>query len=111
MIDNQLQNALTEKLTMEQNQYREWLLSLPPEEILDHAYEYAIREDIVLATEDEPLSEKQCKALLKLDTPVADIFNDFKKRTTDHMFTIQDTMACCANRLLRKEFLQRASER
>ena len=38
--------ALYEKMAAEQDKFRDWLKSQPPEEILNHAYEYAVREDI-----------------------------------------------------------------
>ena len=36
----------------EQDKYRDWLLSQPPEEILNHTYEYTMREDIVMCMEE-----------------------------------------------------------
>ena len=33
-----------EKMFAEQEQFRDWLLSQPPAEILNHAYEYTVRE-------------------------------------------------------------------
>ena len=49
MTNQELNTALYEKMFEAQEKYREWLLSQPPEEILNHAYEYTIREDIILA--------------------------------------------------------------
>lgn len=40
------QEALYQKASAEQDTYRAWLLTQPPEEILNHAYEYITREDI-----------------------------------------------------------------
>ncbi len=39
---------LYEKMEDEQEHYREWLLGLPPEEIINHTREYTIREDILM---------------------------------------------------------------
>ena len=66
MTNEELNTALYKKVFAEQEKYREWLLSQPPNEILNHCYEYTVREDIVLALEEYDLSDKQCKALLKL---------------------------------------------
>ena len=38
--------ALYEKMAAEQDKFRDWLKTQPPEEILNHAYEYVVREDI-----------------------------------------------------------------
>ena len=74
MTNEELNTALYKKVFAEQEQYREWLLSQPPNEILNHCYEYTVREDIVLALEEYDLSDKQCKALLKSPCPLADVF-------------------------------------
>ena len=52
MNTNDLNTALYEKMAAEQDKYRDWLKSQPPEEVLNHAYEYTIREDIVMAMEE-----------------------------------------------------------
>ena len=72
MTNEELNTALYKKVFAEQEKYREWLLSQPPDEILNHCYEYTVREDIVLALEEYDLSDKQCKALLKSPSPLAD---------------------------------------
>ena len=40
MNTNDLNTALYEKMTAEQDKFRDWLKSQPPEEILHHTYEY-----------------------------------------------------------------------
>ena len=92
MTNEELNTALYEKMFAEQQRYREWLLSQPPDEILNHCYEFTVREDIVLALEYHDLSDKQCKALLQSRSPLADVFKDFEKRETDHMDNIRDTI-------------------
>ena len=39
MNTNNLNTALFEKMTAEQDKFRDWLKSQPPEEVLNHAYE------------------------------------------------------------------------
>ena len=46
MTNEELNTALYEKMFSEQETYRAWLLAQPPEEILNHTYEYTVREDI-----------------------------------------------------------------
>ena len=57
MNTNDLNTALYEKMAAEQDKYRDWLKSQPPEEVLNHAYEYTVREDIVMAMEEPWQSE------------------------------------------------------
>ena len=40
MTNEELNTALYKKVFAEQEQYREWLFSQPPNEILNHCYEY-----------------------------------------------------------------------
>lgn len=66
-------NALLyDKMKAEQDKYRDWLLNQPPEEILNHTYEYTMREDIVMCMEELELSPKQAKALLRSPFACAD---------------------------------------
>ena len=46
MTPEELNTAIYHKMEAEQDSYRDWLLTLPPDEILPHAYEYAVRQDI-----------------------------------------------------------------
>ena len=53
MMTNEERNtALYQKMFAEQENFRDLLKSQPPEEILNHAYEYTIREDILLSLLD-----------------------------------------------------------
>lgn len=70
MTNEELNTALYQKMFAEQEQYKQWLLTQPPDEILHHCYEFVVREDIVLALEEHDLSSKQCKALLQSKTPL-----------------------------------------
>ena len=72
-----LQEQLCEKMRVEQSAYCLWLTAQPPEEILHHAYEYSVREDIILATEEMNLTPAQVRALLKSPAPLADVYKDF----------------------------------
>ena len=92
MTNEELNTALYKKVFAEQEKYREWLLSQPPDEILNHCYEYTVREDIVLALEEFDLSNKQCKVLLKSPSPLADVFSDWENKETDYMDNIWQTV-------------------
>ena len=67
MNSNEKNTALYEKMAAEQDTFRDWLKSQSPEEVLNHAYEYTVREDIVMAMEELELSDNQAQALL--DSP------------------------------------------
>lgn len=102
MTNEEWNTKLYEKMFASQDRYRAWLVSQPPEKILNHCYEYTIREDIVLALEYMDLTDEQCMALLESRDPLADIFADFEKLETDHMTDIQDAMEQRADKLLRE---------
>ena len=48
-----------------------------PKKFCNHAYEYSVREDIILATEEMNLTPAQARALLKSPAPLADVYKDF----------------------------------
>ncbi|NCC02005.1 MAG: DUF3848 domain-containing protein [Clostridia bacterium] len=102
---------LYEKMMSEQDKYRDWLLSQSPSEILNHTYEYTMREDIIIAVDEMDISQKQARALLKSPCPLADIFEVFRNRENDHMENIRDTAESMANRIIREDFKKRQKER
>ena len=59
MTNAELNTALYQKMFAEQETYREWLLSQPSEEILNHTYEYTVREDIWQTVADRAKAEVQ----------------------------------------------------
>ncbi len=92
MNTNDLNTALYEKMAAEQDQYRDWLKRQPPEEILNHAYEYSVREDIVMAMEELELNDAQAQALLDSSSPLADVYRYFEKLETAHMDVVRDSI-------------------
>ena len=64
------------KMTDEFNAYRAWLLTQPPEEILKHAYEYSVKQDIMLNVADAGLSPAQLETMLRSPCPLEDVFKD-----------------------------------
>lgn len=94
---------LYEKMKAEQDKYRDWLLAQPPAEILNHTYEYTMREDIVMAMEELELSPKRAKALLKSHCPLDDVYKEFKDREVEHMDTIRDSIESRADIVLKRE--------
>lgn len=103
MNQEQLNTALYEKMAAEQNEYRDWLKSQSPEEILSHAYEYSMREDMVMAMEELDLTEAQAEALLKSPSPLADIYKAWDKTETNHMDDIRDVIENRADKVIRGE--------
>ena len=89
----------------EQEQYKQWLLTHPPDEILHHCYEFVVREDIVLALEEHDLSSKQCKALLQSKTPLADVFRKWESWETGYMDHVLECIESRANEVLRADFV------
>ena len=92
MNTNNLNTVLYEKMATEQEKYRDWLKSQPPEEILHHTYEYTVREDIVMAMEELELTDAQAQALLESPSPLADVYRYFEKLETGYMDMIRDSI-------------------
>ena len=102
--------ALYEKMSAELDKYRDWLLSQPPEEILNHTYEYTVKQDIVMAMEDAGqigLTDEQTAALLKSKSPLEDVFKDFRNRETDHMDVVRGCIEDRAKAEVQREQEQR----
>ncbi len=103
MNREELNTALYEKMAAEQNAFRDWLKSQGAEVVLDHAYEYSMREDIVMAMEELDLPAEQAEALLKSSSPLADVYKAWEKTETNHMDDVRDVIENRADDVIRDE--------
>lgn len=103
MQERDYAQELYEKMSSEQVKYRKWLLGQPPDEILNHTYEYTVREDILCEVEQMEIDPKQARALLRSPHPLEDVLRDFKKLETGYMDTIRDTIESRADKLIKRE--------
>lgn len=76
----------------EQEQYREWLLSQPPNDFVKHTYEYTIRQNILCIMEESFLSGKQVRMLLKSPCPLADIYEHSRNQEHEYMEQIRNAI-------------------
>ena len=106
MNQAKLNTQLYQKMFAEQKLYRAGLLLLPPSEILNHAYEYVCRENILLSLEYNDLSSRQALALLNSPTPLADVFKKLENTGGSiQMDCIWNTVEARANEVVRADFI------
>ena len=95
MTNEQWNTTLYKQMFTEQEQFRDWLLAQPPEEILNHAYEYVMREDILLSLEHNDLTDAQAAALLASPAPLADVYKELDYVESSHM---EEVWSCVVDR-------------
>lgn len=103
MNRQELNDVLYEKMAAEQATFRNWLKSQSAEVVLDHAYEYTIREDILMAMEELALSERQAELMLASPSPLADVFKEFRDMETEHMDNVRFAVENRADTLVKRE--------
>lgn len=110
MSNEELNFNLYTKMRQEFEAYRASLMELPTGEILKSAYEYASKEDILYCVQENDFSDKQCKALLKLEKPLNAIFQHYEKHGRSRMPDLYEAVEGKANALLREEYLKRRQQ-
>ena len=95
MTNQEWNTTLYKQMFAEQEQFRDWLLTQPPQEILNHAYEYVMREDILLSLEYNDLTDAQAAALLSSSAPLADVYKTFDKMESSQM---EEIWSCVEHR-------------
>ena len=95
MTNEQWNTTLYKQMFAEQEQFRDWLLTQPPQEILNHAYEYVMREDILLSLEYNDLTDAQAAALLASPAPLADVYKELDYVESSHM---EEVWSCVVDR-------------
>lgn len=109
MADTELSSKLYEKVSAEQDKFRAWLMDQPPADILNHAVEYAVREDILMEMEALELPDDQVRALLASPDTMADIYKTFSKMAdTGHMDVVRESIEDRAAALSMEQAVQEA---
>lgn len=103
MNNEELNTVLFKKMLAEQDEFRDWLKGQPPEEILSHAHEYTIREDILLDMEYHDLSDAQAKMMLESRDVMSDLFKQYENLETGYMDTIWECIENRAGELLKAQ--------
>lgn len=102
MTNEEMHTALYERFSAEQDNYKTWLLKQPPKEILNHAYEYTVREDILMTMENIELCPEQAAALLWKGTTLNDLYRSFTKIETGYMEILSETVENTAKDILKE---------
>ena len=109
MADTELSSKLYEKASAEQDKFRAWLVDQPPADILNHAVEYAVREDILMEIGALELPDDQARALLASPDTMADIYKTFSKMAdTGHMDVVRESIEDRAAALSMEQAVQEA---
>jgi len=109
MADTELSSKLYEKMSAEQDKFRAWLVEQPPADILLHAVEYTVREDILMEMEALELPDDQARALLASPDTMADIYKTFSKMVdTGHMDVVRESIEDRAATLSMEQAVQEA---
>ena len=109
MADTELSSKLYEKASAEQDKFRAWLMDQPPADILNHAVEYAVREDILMEIGALELPDDQARALLASPDTMADIYRTFSKMAdTGHMDVVRESIEDRAAALSMEQAVQEA---
>ena len=111
MTNKELNAALYEKMSAEQDQFVGWLLKLAPEEMLEHSFEYTVRQDILISMEDTVMTSNQAQALLRSETPLADVYKEYQKQQSGYIDVVRDSIVARANSELRKDLERQAALR
>ena len=98
----ELYTLLYNRMAEEQNRYRAWLVGLPAEEILNYAYGYCVRQDILTAIQDMGLTEEQLLVLLDSPTPLEDVVRAFWKADIDQLEVIKYSIEETADNMLKE---------
>ena len=111
MSNENLRELLYEKASKEQNAFNEHLKTLPPEQIIDKAYEKVMRDDILMSFEDDYLSDKQVAELIKLDYPLSACYDEWMDTDVSHMEMLRDTIDSYAKRLVEENEEQKQNNK
>lgn len=106
MTTEELNTTLYKKMFAEQEAYKEWLQAQPPQTILENAYEYVTREDILLSLEYEDLPDRYVEVLLNMDKPLAAVFATVEHTESEYMGHVGICIRQCAYDALQEQYVK-----
>ena len=90
--------TLLTKMHSEFAEYEAWLLQQPASVILENAFQYTTKQDILMHAESAVLSPAQLETLLRLKAPLEEVFEAYRNTDSDFlMVTMHDAMETCAD--------------
>lgn len=107
MTNEELNQAVYDKIYDEFKTYEAELNALPASEALLHAFEYATKEDIIMIFDDIELTDTQCEALLNIPDPLNQLYDEYFNRETGYMEDLRD---CIIDRCNYEKALQDEKE-
>ena len=94
---DKLEQLLT-KMNSEFVEYEAWLLQQPASVILENAFQYTTKQDILMHAESVDLSPAQLETLLHLKAPLEEVFETYRNTDSDFlMLEMHDAMETCAD--------------
>lgn len=93
-MDNtaKINEMLYEKVKNEYNEFIEHLKKLPPDKIIDHAYEKVFKEDLMIALQEKKLSYNEAKAMLSLKYPLDELYQEWMHTDISYMDMLSDVV-------------------
>ena len=94
---DKLEQLLT-KMHSEFAEYEAWLLRQPASVILENAFQYTTKQDILMHAESVDLSPAQLETLLHSRAPLEEVFETYRNTDSDFlMLEMHDAMETCAD--------------
>ena len=110
MNTEELNLQLYNKMSAEFEKFKEELLNSSPQEVLDRAYEYIIKDDIVLSLEYYDLNSSRADALLKSENSLDEVYDAWMESESSHMDEIREVLDSAAESLIRDAQHQREAK-
>lgn len=110
MNTEELNLQLYNKMSAEFEKFKEELLNSSPQEVLDRAYEYIIKDDIVLSLEYSDLTASRADALLKSENSLDEVYDAWMESESSHMDEIREVLDSAAESLIRDVQHQREAK-
>lgn len=101
MTNEELNAELYRRMCDEFNDYEDKLLEEDPMEMLQSAYGYFIRQDILYAVEEMELSDKECEVLLAQEHPLSSVFSHWEDQESSHMDEIRNLLHVTSDELIK----------
>lgn len=92
-----MNQRLYDKMSREYSRFIDRVKTLPPEQILERAFEKVSKEDILCSLEGKGMEFDQAKALCRLEHPLEELYQQWLNTDSTYMESLRETMDERAN--------------
>lgn len=110
MTHEELETKVYEKMSVEYDDLLDNIKKMPPQDIIDNAYQIVMKQDMLFMMDKHFLDESQLRLLLDSETPLDDLYQDWLEKDCTYLEDVEQSIADYLDRELKIQATEKYSK-